>query len=185
MLLGAALLLLCTALRGQDRVLLGTFHSPKGVGASAIFWSPNGAEMDILTLRTDFYGVLAGRTRDVGALLAYSHDYVLWDHAGPDYRLRLHVGAGGQLGYVHDFERGFFSATERRLLHGAGAMASVSGNAGVCVDFSRRLTLDVSFSVAPGVHLRVDRPTGAVLVSFYQCGVYHAYIPQVNLMYRF
>ena len=185
LLLAAALSLLCTALSGQDRFRLGTLQSPKGVGASAIFFSRGGSEMDYLTLRTDFYGVLAGRTRDVGICLGYSHDYVLWDLEGEDYRLRLHLGAGGLLGYVQAYEKGFFSSTDRALRRNRGGMASVTGNAGICVDFTRRLTLDISFTVAPGVHLRTDRSTGALLVSFYRNGVYQAYIPQVNLMYRF
>jgi hypothetical protein len=53
------------------------------------------------------------------------------------------------------------------------------------VDLGRRFTLDVGFSVAPGVHLRTDRRTGTLLVSFYRNGVFNAYLPQVNLMYRF
>ena len=185
LLLAAALMLPCAVSHGQGRVLAGTLHSPKGVGATVLLQSRSGREMDIFTLRTDFYGLLAGRTRDVGGCIVYTHDYVLWDLEGEDYRLRLHAGAGAQLGYVHDFEKGFFSATERRLVRNAGGMASATGNVGLCVDLGRRLTMDVSFSVAPGVHLRADRNTGALLVSFYRNGVIQSYIPQLNLMYRF
>ena len=185
LLVTAALLLSCTALQARERLRLGMLHSPKGVGVTALFCAPESGEMDIITLRTDFYGLLSGRTRDVGACLAYTHDYILWTHTGPDHRLRLHAGAGGQLGYVHDFEPGLFSANDRQLLRNPGGMASVTGNLGLCVDLGRRFTLDVGFSVAPGVHLRTDRRTGTLLVSFYRNGVFNAYLPQVNLMYRF
>ncbi|MBQ6244972.1 MAG: hypothetical protein IJK55_09710 [Bacteroidales bacterium] len=185
LLLALALMLPCAASHGQGRVLAGTLHSPKGVGATVLLHARNGREMDIFTLRTDFYGLLDGRTRDVGGCFTYSHDYLLWDQDREDYRLRLHAGAGGMLGYVHDFEKGFFSATDRRLLRNPGAMASVTGNVGLCIDFDNRLSLDVSFTVAPGVHLRTDHKTGALLVSFYNNGVIQSYVPQVNLMYRF
>lgn len=185
LLLALALMLPCAASHAQGRLLAGTLHSPKGVGATVLLHARNGREMDIFTVRTDFYGLLAGRTRDVGACFTYSHDYLLWDLEGDDFLLRLHAGAGGQLGYVHDFEKGFFSATERSLLRNPGAMASVTGNVGLCIDFSARLSLDVSFTVAPGVHVRAERHTGALLVSFYRNGVIQSYIPQVNLMYRF
>ena len=78
-----------------------------------------------------------------------------------------------------------FSANDRQLLRNPGGMASVTGNLGLCVDLGRRITLDLSVSVAPGVHLRTDRRTGTLLVSFYRNGVYNAYLPQVNLMSRF
>jgi len=185
LLLGALMLLLCAAANGQDRLLLGSFQSPKGFGASIFFVSRDGTETDILTLRTDFYGLLAGRTRDVGGCLAYTHDYLLFATDGPDFRIQLHAGAGGALAYVHDFENGFFSATERLLERNPGIAAGLAGNLGLRVDFRRHLTLDVSFSAIPGVHLRTDHHTGTLLVSLYRNGLYHAYYPQLNLMYRF
>ena len=185
LLLAAWLLLLGTPLHGQDRFLLGTFHSPRGVGITAFFVSENAAETDILTLRTDFYGLLAGRTRDVGACISYTHDYRLLQWDGPDYRVQLHAGAGGFGGYVHDFEEGYFSATERSLEHPAGWAVALAGNIALRTDFCNRLTLDVGFSAAPGVHLRIDRATGTLLASFFRNGTYHSFYPQVNLMYRF
>ena len=61
----------------------------------------------------------------------------------------------------------------------------MAGTAGLRIDFPRRLTLDISFTAAPGIHLRSDRSTGALLLSFYKAGVYHVYYPQINLLYRF
>lgn len=184
-LLTAALLLCCTALSGQDRFLLGTFHSPKGVGATAMFASPDARELDILTVRTDFYGFLSGRTRDVGASLSYTHDYRLFAWEESDCRLQVHAGAGGMLGYGHDFESGYFSATDRQLERSAGGIGALAGNIALRADFRRRISIDIGFSVYPGVHLRTDRRTGMLLVSFYRGGVINAYLPQLNLMYRF
>lgn len=174
----------CAPARGQG-IQLGIYQSPKGIGASLVLDSRSGTEMDLLTLRTDFYGVLSGRTRTIGAVLTYTHDYVFFRTEGEDFLLRAHAGAGGQAGFVHDFEKGFLSAYDRELEHNPGWMAALTGNIGVRVDFKRRLSLDVGVSISPGVHLRTDKSTGALLVSFYHCGIYHAYYPHLMLMYRF
>ena len=181
----ASLLLCCATSRGQERPLVGLYQSPHGVGVTAFFPTPDASEMDILTLRTDFYGLLAGRTNEVGGCISYTHDYSLLRAEGPDFRLQLHAGAGGLAGFGHDFEKGFFSATERSLVHNRGWIIAPQGNFGMRVDFRRHLSLDLSFAVAPGVLLRTDKATGTLLVSFYKNGTYHAYYPQINLMYRF
>jgi hypothetical protein len=183
LLLPAVLLLFSGQVLSGQNFLPGVFQSPKGAGVTAVF--DHGGEMDIFTLRTDFYGLLSGRTRDVGAVLSYSHDYVFYRTDGEDYALSLHAGAGGMLGWVHDFEPGFFSEFDRRLDHNPGVAAGATGNFGLRLDFARCLTLDVSLSVHPGIHVRMNRSTGALLADFYKGGVYHAYYPQINLLYRF
>lgn len=183
LLLPAALLLVsATALRGQD-YLLGAFQSPKGVGVTAVF--DHGDEMDLFTLRTDFCGVLSGRTPQIGGVLCYSHDYTILYREGEDCAFTLHAGAGGMAGWVHDFENGFFSIYDRRMTHNAGFAAGLTGNFGLRADFARHITLDLSFSVCPGVHLRTNKSTGALITSFYRAGVFHAFYPQLNLFYRF
>lgn len=182
--LTAWLLLSGTAVRAQDR-LLGVFQSPKGAGVTAVLGSREGGETNIFTLRTDFYGILSGRTRKPGVFFTYTHDYDLLRTDVEDCTLILHAGAGGMLGYAHDFEKGFFSTFDRQLKHPRGGVAAVAGTAGLRIDFPRRLTLDISFTAAPGIHLRSDRSTGALLLSFYKAGIYHVYYPQINLLYRF
>ncbi|MCR4860545.1 MAG: hypothetical protein K5910_07775 [Bacteroidales bacterium] len=185
--LTALLMLFCLSSRGQDRFLLGSFQSPKGAGVSAFFISEDGTETDIITLRTDFYGFLSGRTKDLGAAVSYTHDYALFFLEGPDFLLQVHAGAGGLLGYAHDYEKGFFStvAADRMLERNSGWVTALDCNAGLRVDFLKHFTLDVGFSICPGIHLRADKNTGALLLTFYKCGVYTAYYPQINLMYRF
>ena len=184
-LLAALLLpLFCPQLRGQE-FLLGLYSSPKGVGVSCMFESRSGKELDLITARTDFYGLLTGRTRDVGVCLSYTHDYVFYQRERRDYRLQLHAGAGGMLGYAHDFEKGFFSTYDRQLVRNPGGVAALVGNIGLRADLWEGITLDVSLSAAPGLHLRTDTETGALLLSFYSNGVVHFFYPQINLMYRF
>ena len=182
--LTAWLLLSGMALHAQDR-LAGVFQSPKGAGLTLMLDTAEGWETNILTLRTDFYGILSGRTRTPGVIFSYTHDYYFFSFEWDDWALLLHAGAGGMLGYAHDFEKGFFSSFDRELTHPMGAVAAVSGSAGLRADFSRRLTLDVSLTAAPGIHLRTDPSTGALILSFYRAGVFHTYYPQLLLLYRF
>ena len=185
-LLAALLLpLFCPLLRGQE-VMTGLYQSIKGIGLTAAFYNYDGDEADIITLRSDFYGVLSGRTRQPGVCLSYTHDYVFYEQEGEDFFLQLHAGAGGMIGYVHDFERGLFSAFDHELQHARGGVAALTGNFGLRLDFFRvPLTLDFSITAAPGLHLRSDPDTGAMILSFYRNGIVQAYLPQLNLMYHF
>ena len=181
----STLLLLGSVPAGGQTFLAGTFHSPKGVGLSAMLDTDQGRETNILTVRTDFYGVLSGRTREIGAFLCYTHDYIFFQREAVHYDMHLHAGAGSMVGYAHDFEKGIFSSFDRELDRNAGGVLALVGNAGVRFDFRRGLSLDISLSAAPGLHLRTDPETGAWLLSFYKNGCYHAYFPQIILMYRF
>ena len=55
----------------------GLFSSPSGWGLQAQTCDRSGTEMDIITLTTDAYGLVTGRTGDLGVKLGYTHDYVL------------------------------------------------------------------------------------------------------------
>ena len=164
---------------------VGLFQSPKGFGVTATFDTASGEEMNTVTLRTDFYGLLSGRTKQIGAILTYTHDYQVFRMDGEDYSLVLHAGAGVSLGYTHDHEKGFYSSYERELARNPGGVAALAGLIGLRVDFRRHLTLDFGFILEPGVHLRTDPNTGAVILSFYKNGIYRGYYPHLNLLYRF
>ena len=163
----------------------GLLQSPKGVGVTVMLDARNLAETNIFTLRTDFYGILSGRTDRIGAFLSYSHDYLLFLTEGPDYSIDLHIGAGGGLGYAFDYEKGFFSSYERELDHSPGGVIVLEGDIGIRIDFRRRLSLNLSFSLEPGIHMRTDQSTGTLLLSFYKNGIYRGYYPHLNLLYRF
>ena len=181
----ALLLPFCPAVHAQ-RQRIGLFQSPKGFGVTATFdKAPDGGEMNTVTLRTDFYGFLSGRTRQVGAFLTYTHDYRILRMEGEDYALVLHAGAGVSLGYAHDHEKGFYSSYDRELAQQAGGVAALAGLIGLRVDFRRHLTVDFGFTLEPGIHVRTDPNTGAVILSFYKNGIYRGYYPHLNLLYRF
>jgi len=181
----AMLVFLLSGPRAQaQEALLGLYHSPKGIGVTALFGTPGGVEMNILTLRTDFYGLLSGRTEQMGVSVCFTHDYAFYRIEQEQFDMTLHAGAGGLVGYVHDWEKGLFSLYNRELQHKAGLALALAGNVGLRFDFDR-LTLDLSFGLAPGIHLRSDPDSGAMLLSYYYGGTYHAYFPQLNIMYRF
>lgn len=184
-LLPAVLMLIFGQAAYARRDKAGLYQSPKGIGATVMFDSPRDGAMNIFTLRTDFYGFLSGRTERIGAFLSYTHDYCFFRTEGDDFSLFLHAGAGASLGFAHDYEKGIFSSFERALTHAPGFVAALAGNVGLCVDFERRLRVDISFSLDPGIHLRTDPSTGALLLSFYHNGIYRGYYPQINLMYCF
>ena len=77
--LAAVLLLMLSGplAQGQE-ALLGLFNSPKGIGVTAMVGSDWGNETHIITLRTDFYGILGGRTQNMGVCVTYSHDYAIY-----------------------------------------------------------------------------------------------------------
>lgn len=183
--LAAVLLLLLSGplAKGQE-ALLGLFQSPKGIGVTAMIGQDWGLETNIITLRTDFYGILGGRTRNMGICATYTHDYAIYQLWEDQFDMTLHAGAGGQIGYVHDWEKGLFVPIDRELQHKMGLAVALAGNIGLRFDFDR-LTLDLSFCLAPGIHLRTSEETGDVLLTFYRAGVYNAYFPQLNMMYRF
>ena len=166
---------------------VGLYQSPKGFGVTASFDTASGEEMNTTTLRTDFYGFLTSRTKQIGAFLTYTHDYRVFRLEGEDYTLVVHAGAGVSLGYAHDHEAGFYSAVEREreLEHASGGVAALAGQVGVRVDFRRHLTLDFGFSLDPGIHVRTNPSTGAVILSFYKNGIYRGYYPHLDLLYRF
>lgn len=172
------------AVRAQGQ-RVGLFQSPKGFGVTATFDTASGEEMNTVTLRTDFYGFLSGRTKQVGAILTYTRDYRIIRIEGEDYAMILHAGAGVSLGYAHDHEKGYYSSYDRELTHQRGGVAALAGLVGLRVDFRRHLTLDFGFTLEPGFHVRTDRDTGAVILSFYKNGIYRGYYPHLNLLYRF
>ena len=164
---------------------LGTYHSLKGLGLGAAFKSDGGAEMTFVKLYADMFGVFPGRIDDVGVAASCTRDYVIaYADLGHSY-LSLHAGPGVFAGYVHDYERNFLSSrgeTYKKM----GLAIALEGNFGLTADFfNHSVSLDVSLSVNPGLHIRRDSDTGAMLISLYKRGLYYCLMPQLCLYYRF
>ncbi len=183
-LLLAATLAFCSSASAGERYL-GSFQSPKGLGASLLFGSSSDNCFNVINLYADMFGVFSGRTRDVGAVLSYSRDYVIISEDYEFCSVTLHGGPGFLTGYVHDYERHYFTSegsTDKNM----GFVAALSGNIGLLTDFySHRISIDIVFRIDPGMHIRRDSGDGAVLLSLYKRGIYYSLCPQLCIYYRF
>ena len=164
----------------------GLFSSPSGWGLQAQACDRSGTEMDIITLTADAYGLLTGRTGDLGVKLGYTHDYVLGMLETEAFLMRFHAGAGVLTGYVHDNENAFLLSSGEDLQKEMGIVAALSCSIGLRFDFfARKVGIDLGLSANPGVHLRTDRENGSIYLSFYRNGIYDIVLPRVSIMYRF
>ena len=163
----------------------GLFSSPSGWGLQAQACDRSGTEMDIITLTADAYGLVTGRTGDLGVKLGYTHDYIISTYEADGFTMNFHAGAGLTVGYVHDGENGSILGTGEALQKEMGVMAALSGSIGFRFDFTRNAAIDFGLSANPGVHLRMDRENGSMYLSFYRNGLFHALLPHISIMYRF
>lgn len=163
----------------------GAFFSPKGLGLSLQVDNDWGDEIRTFNLYADMYGVYSGRTDKPGVAFSYVHNYILKVYDFEYSRLSMYAGAGFLAGYVHDFENGLFSVTDRQLQKGMGIVAALACNFGLGFDFDRHITVDVSFSLCPGLHLRRDADSGSTIISVFQRGYISALYPQLCIYYRF
>lgn len=182
----SCLFLSCIASAQGRSVRAGLLCSPKGAGLSLQIDSPSGSEVEILNLYADVYGLPSERTKDVGIVLSYTHNYILKMFSTADVSAALHSGVGATCGYVHDYEKGVFSKSPARFLEkNMGGIFCLCINAGLSFDFERNLTIDLSYSFNPGLHIRTESSNNSLRVSLYKLGCYYLLAPQLSLLYRF
>lgn len=183
--LTAALCLVSTLAAGQDSYL-GVFNSLKGFGLSASFASRDSWELDNFYVMADTYGLYSGRTQEPGIRIRYTHDYLIWDYYDDYFLLNLYAGAGASAGYVHDYEKGFFSYYDSELEQMSGFALALVGKISARFFFpDRHIVLDIGFSAAPGIHIKTDSPRSAYYTSIYKNGIFQALFPEATIFYRF
>lgn len=171
---------------GTREKRIGMFHSPKGFGISAQIDAKDGDEINTFNLYADTYGLLSGRTSDVGIAFSYTHNYILRVYDFGHCRSSFYAGAGFLCSYVHDFEKGFFSDdASRQLDKKMGYVIALDCNAGYGIDFDRGISIDVSLSLIPGVFIHREDKSGQILAGLYKQGVFGALMPQLCIYYRF
>lgn len=184
--LSVSVLLLAACLRtGAREIRTGAFFSPDGLGLSLQFDNDWGDEIRCVNLYADMYGVYSGRTSEAGFVASYTHSYILKVYDFEYSRLSMYAGAGFLGGYVHDYESGMFSTTDRALRHGRGLVAALACDLGLAFDFDRRVTVDLSLCLAPGLHFRRDADSGTTIISAYRRGFISALLPRICIYYRF
>ncbi|HBH21323.1 MAG TPA: hypothetical protein DDX33_04935 [Rikenellaceae bacterium] len=165
---------------------VGLFNSPKGFGLSMQLDSKAGDEISSFNLYGDTYGLLSGRTSDIGLAFSYSHNYILRVFDFKYCRSSLYAGAGVLCSYVHDHEEGIFSNPEEsQLAKEMGFVLALNCNAGYGIDFDRGISVDLSFSLSPGVFIHKKDDSSEILASLYKRGIFEVLMPQLCVFYRF
>ena len=137
-------------------------------------------------LSLDIYGLPTGRSKDPGAHFNFCHNIIFTDieHDGVHYS--LYWGSGFSLGYVHDFEKGFFSRPGGTVLrYNQGFMAAMSGDFGCRFLFRGAIGLDLRMTGEFGFHLKKNEIYGNPNLSCYLNGVLRALYPQLTISYSF
>lgn len=180
------LVMLCVFIDTDAQTRVGMYNSVKGLGASVELVSrDNPTEADIFTLYADTYGVFSGRSGFVGVIGSYSHDYSFIHKDYEFFSIELHSGAGLLGGYARDHESGVFSRNRLPLTKSPGICIAVTGNVGVRFFFDRKISLDLSFTIEPGMHIRTDDVDGHLMISTYNNGLFHFMYPQMRIYYNF
>ncbi len=162
----------CLPVRAQvRRVSAGGFYSFKGCGLSVMFDTPE--HFSRATVLADFTGLLSGSHKEPGVQAGYWVLYPLarWD-VFDDMSVRPYVGPGLQAGYVRDYDKGF------------GVVAALGAGAGFRADFSRRVSIDLGWTVSAGVHLQA-RNFHNTRATVWQNGIYKILLPELSILYRF
>lgn len=178
--------LLSSAMTAASRnVYAGLLNSAFGYGICTMISDAPGTEINTFSIKADTYGLLSGRTTDIGIAFSYTRDYVMRHVETGSLSADIYFGAGIMAGYVHDHESGIFSMTDRQLTRPMGIAAALACTAGARCDFDRRISIDLRLNAAPGVHIRHDETNTAVQISLYKNGIIQTLVPSLCIMYRF
>ena len=165
-------LIVCFQAEGQTFRSIGLFSSFKGIGIEGDFTGKTG-NLNVIRLYADLYGLPSGKIIRPGVKLCYSSDYILktWNKQYCD--ILFHIGPGATLGYVKDFN----------VANSPGAIIGLAGNMGWLFKFNRKVSLDLSWTIEAGMHLRQEN--GAGRLSFYKNGIYRFPFPQLTIIREF
>lgn len=162
----------------------GLFNSLKGFGLS-VSNKIDEDEFNSLELFADFYGLLSGRSEYPGIKFNYTHSKVLKTWIGSDIATALYAGPGVTAGYVRDYQKGYYELRKFVFTQNYGAAAGLSGTIGFRFLFSRRISIDLSWTAELGLHLRKDEKLDTFQLRFYRNGLFLAPYPQLKLEYFF
>ena len=160
-----------------QRAAAGIFNSPKGEGVNVDFAPADGAFYS-LAVYADFYGLLSRRSKEPGVRMNFTRNFVFKEFGDGTARYFLYAGPGLSLGWVHDFERGYFTKEITPLSKPYGAVAAVSGTAGCRFEFERGISIDLSFTGEAGL---MYRPSNSKLTCYLN-GILESFFPQISIM---
>jgi len=162
---------------------VGIFNSGRGFGLAAQEYDKDGAAFSSFVLYADIYGLPLGRTEHPGIKGNFSRNLFIDDVKVDKAKLSFYAGPGITAGYVQDGERSVIS--HEHLANNPGLVFALSGSAGCLFTFDRHLSLDLSFQLEVGFHIRKDEYMDQKDLTLYSNGVSRAWIPQLLILYRF
>lgn len=151
---------------------LGSFQSPKGIGASfEIQKEPN--FFDSYDIITDMFGILKGDYSRPGFKATYCRGIILRQFIHDEYTADLYAGPGVTAGYVRDIHEPF------------SLVAGMTGAAGCRLYFdSRRLVVHIELGVDLAAEFNRNNRFKRIDLDIYKSGLLHFFYPQVRLLYR-
>lgn len=165
-------LLVCVQTEGQTFRSFGLFSSFKGIGIEGDFIGKAG-NLNSIRLYADIYGLPSGNILRPGVKLCYSSDYILKTNKKQYCDISFHIGPGVSLGYVKDYN----------VQNRPGVILGLTGTAGWLFKFNRKVSLDLSWTLEAGMHLRQEG--GKNRLSLYKNGIYRFPFPQLTIIREF
>lgn len=133
-------------------------------------------------LSDDHYGYFDGKTPNIGFRTTYLHEYVFRTYQYEDVKAFMHAGIGAFLGYLHD--GGTTSVDSQALTKEMGWTFGLASSVGLCLDFSRRISIDLSFLLTPAFNYRTSSYDGSSYLSLYINGLTHSIFPRIAIYYN-
>lgn len=166
-------LLLAGCLSCAAQPFLGLYNSTKGFGVNAIRSVPGQNEFDNYTLYADIYGLPLGQSAAPGGFFSYTRDYIFRTIEIDEIVFDFYAGAGVSAGYVRD-----------REAEKMGGVFALCGDVGVRVDFSRLISIALSFRTDLGLYISKEPASTAILFSLYKNGLIRTLHPQISILFR-
>lgn len=172
------LIILCTLFFCQQAAAqtwyAGLKSSPKSIGLEADLLDPDTA-FRTFYLDADFYGFYSGKNNRPGIKAGYSYNHFLSLNQKESLDILFYLGSGVSAGYVYDARPDGIP----------GAEVALTGTFGWMFRFKRRISLNLSWTLEAGMHIRRTEDTGNVKLALYRNGFYRFPYPQLTIIRKF
>lgn len=159
--------------QGRTSLSVGTFHSPKGFGASVEVQGADHKSFDAFTLMADVHGILMGEFSTPGYKFSYTRDIIFKHVDKSDHSIDYYAGPGLTAGYARDIN-------EPHSL-----IAGLAGAGGCRFVFERGITVNLELGSDIAFLVNRDERYGNLEMKLYKSGIYHILYPQLRIHYQF
>lgn len=159
--------------QGHTSLSAGTFHSPKGFGASVELQGIDYKSFDAFTVIADIHGILLGQYSTPGYKFTYTRDIIIKHLDKSDHSVDFYAGPGLTAGYARDID-------EPHSL-----IAGLAGAGGCRFSFERGISVNLEIGSDIAFLINRDNRYGQLDMKLYKSGIYHLLYPQIRIHYRF